>query len=252
MNKPTILVPDRPKPTYVEVCQGKYAFPLPFETCKMRFWNNNSKYYEKSCFLCSLFPSHEFATEENSFFNTVIINTEYDLCKYYSVIYELYLLISGWKYIEFYIGKEICYPSEFWLYVNTTNKYASFTSSRVDVKAELKFFNNKWETEKSLYDIIRNLFIKENVIFHYRAHWLERLELDIYISDLMIGIEYQGIQHYKPLEHWGGEPGFAKRRANDIRKKNLCEQNGIRLIYFYYYEDITEELVMERLLPYIN
>ncbi len=116
----------------------------------------------------------------------------------------------------------------------------------------VKPIGRRWDTETKLFDYVDNIFKNERIYFHFRPDWLDGLELDIYVSSYNLGIEYQGIQHYKPLKHWGGEPGFAKRRANDIRKKNLCEQNGVRLIYFYYYEDITEELVMERLLPYIN
>jgi hypothetical protein len=34
-----------------------------------------------------------------------------------------------------------------------------------------------------------------------------------------IAIEYQGIQHYKAIKHWGGEKGLQKRQADD--KKNM-------------------------------
>lgn len=103
-----------------------------------------------------------------------------------------------------------------------------------------------------MYEIVSKIYGQENICFHYRPEWLEGLEIDIFIANSNIAIEYQGIQHYKPLNHWGGEDGFIKQRTNDIRKRELCEQNGVRLIYFYYYEKITNELVIERLSPYIN
>ena len=77
------------------------------------------------------------------------------------------------------------------------------------------------------------------------------MEIDIYIPELNLAIEYQGIQHYKPLKHWGGEEGFVTRRANDIRKKKLCQVHGTKLIEFSYLEKITEELVAQKLEPYI-
>jgi len=115
-----------------------------------------------------------------------------------------------------------------------------------------KKIGQQWNSETKLYEIISNIYGKKNICFHYKPEDLEGLEIDIYIPELKIGIEYQGIQHFKPMNHWGGEDGFVKRRTNDIRKKGLCEQNGVHLIYFYYYEKITNELVIERLLPYIN
>ncbi len=251
MDKPFITVPSRPKPTYAEACRGRYAYPLPFETCKIRFWKSSSKKYKTAVFICSLFPSHELASMSNQLCNSIIISTELEFYTYYDAIYELYSLILGWKFKEFYIGKEICYPDEFWLYMHQTIKYTSFTSKKFDIKTELKDYKNKWQTEKELYHIIRDLFVNENVFSHYRAPWLEGLELDIYIDEFKLGIEYQGIQHYKPLAHWGGEEGLTKRRLNDIRKKHLCEKQGVTLIYFTYQEKITPEFVCERLMQYI-
>ncbi|MCX4351767.1 MAG: hypothetical protein OSJ60_09020 [Lachnospiraceae bacterium] len=252
MMKPFIGIPNRPKPTYAEACRGKYAYPLPYEICKIRFWKSNSNKYETAVFICSLFPTHELASKLNQFCNSIIINTEWEFYTYSDAIYELYLLISTWKYKEFSIGKEICYPDEFWLYMHQIIKHTTFTSEKFDIYAELKDYRNKWKSEKELYHIIRDLFVNETVFSHYRAQWLDNLELDIYINDYKIGIEHQGIQHFKPMEHWGGENGFVKQRTNDIRKRKLCEQNGVRLIYFYYYEELTYELVVERLSPYIR
>lgn len=99
---------------------------------------------------------------------------------------------------------------------------------------------------------MNDILHEHSIIFHYRPNWLENLELDIYIEDINIGIEYQGIQHYKPMKHWGGEEAFLKRRINDIRKKHLCELHGTALIEFSYMDTITEELVKERLSKYIN
>ena len=95
-----------------------------------------------------------------------------------------------------------------------------------------------------------DLFPEYTVVPHYRAKWLENLELDIYIKNIDLAIEYQGVQHYKPLKHWGGEEGFLKRRVNDIRKKRLCEIHGTSLIYFSYLDEITEGFVKSKLIKY--
>ncbi|AKI98195.1 hypothetical protein IX53_01655 [Kosmotoga pacifica] len=67
------------------------------------------------------------------------------------------------------------------------------------------------------------------------------------MEELNLGIEYQGEQHFKPIKHWGGESALQKVKERDQRKRNLCESIGIKLIYFYYDEDLTEEYVRNKL-----
>lgn len=109
---------------------------------------------------------------------------------------------------------------------------------------------DRWKNETTLYNIILSIYSNLTVVHHYRAPWLENLELDIFIQELKIGIEYQGIQHYKPLKHWGGEEGLKQRKLNDVRKETLCEKHNVRLIYFTYQEDITLEFVLKQLSQY--
>lgn len=63
----------------------------------------------------------------------------------------------------------------------------------------------------------------------------------IYHNKNLIGlIEYQGEQHYKIVEHFGGEQGFKERKYNDEIKKDFCKKNDIPLleIPFWNYDDI--------------
>jgi len=56
------------------------------------------------------------------------------------------------------------------------------------------------------------------------------LELDLYWPELQIALELDGAQHYKPIEHWGGQENFKKTQANDKLKNKLCKKEGIHLI----------------------
>ena len=76
-------------------------------------------------------------------------------------------------------------------------------------------------------------------IFHYHPDFLGGLELDFYIPDIKLGIECQGIQHYSPVEFFGGEGGFEKTALHDKTKKELCDIKGVKLIFF------TKECVTE-------
>lgn len=105
----------------------------------------------------------------------------------------------------------------------------------------------KWITETLLYKMVQVLFPSLAVINHYRGKELEGLEIDVWIPDLKIGIEYQGIQHFEVIEHWGGEDGLRKRKENDAKKKKICKSLGYKLIEFRYDENLTEEKIKKKL-----
>jgi hypothetical protein len=97
----------------------------------------------------------------------------------------------------------------------------------------------KWKSEAQLFSLVSSLY--PDAIYQYKASWLGMQSLDIFIPSLSTGIEYQGIQHYEPIDHFGGEEHFKYQRANDRKKKKLCKKNGVQLITWSYQETITEE-----------
>ncbi len=78
---------------------------------------------------------------------------------------------------------------------------------------------------------------------------MEGLELDIFIKEVNIGIEYQGIQHYKPIKHWGGKEVLEELKERDRRKKKLCEKQKVHLVYFNYKEGLSDDFVLDKLKP---
>ena len=58
------------------------------------------------------------------------------------------------------------------------------------------------------------------------------LKLDFYLPDFNIAIECQGLQHFRPVEWFDGKEGFEEIQKRDIIKKNLCEKNGIKILYY--------------------
>lgn len=62
-------------------------------------------------------------------------------------------------------------------------------------------------------------------------------------------IEYQGQQHYKSSDYFGGEQQFAWQQANDNLKREYCQNNGIKLIEIPYfeYENINIDYLKEKL-----
>jgi hypothetical protein len=104
-----------------------------------------------------------------------------------------------------------------------------------------------WTSETILYYIIRSLFPDMTVRRHYRPDFLQGLELDIFIEELKTGIEYEGIQHFKPVNHWGGLESLKKLKARDKKKKEICSSLSINLVYFKYDEGLNSDLVLTKL-----
>lgn len=251
--KPVIILPDYPKPTYVKACSGKFSQKTHFQSICVRFWKSLSKKYNKARYLCSLLPNSTVASKKNGYVNSFQFNTLEECYIYQEIWNELNLIIFSWKYCEYYVNGQICYHDELYIFWHHLLRRISYPNLEIISASDaLHDFNNKWTTEKVLYGMISSMFPKLHVIYHYRANWLENLELDIFIEELRIGIEYQGFQHYEAVEHWGGATGLKIRQDNDSRKKSLCEQHGVTLIYFLYTETLTYQLVSERILDTIQ
>ena len=100
-----------------------------------------------------------------------------------------------------------------------------------------------WISETDLFYKIKEKFLYYKVVHSAKPNWLGRQHLDIYIEELNIGIEYQGKQHFEPVDFFGGEESFIKNIERDLRKKQLCEENDCLLIYVL--EDYNIEEIFE-------
>ena len=91
-------------------------------------------------------------------------------------------------------------------------------------------------------------YLNINRIFYIPQHTFDdckdvrKLPFDFYIPELNMCIEYDGEQHFKVVDHFGGEEGLKIRRNHDQIKTNYCEQNNILLLRIKYDEDIEEKL----------
>ena len=78
-----------------------------------------------------------------------------------------------------------------------------------------------------------------------------KLKLDGYFEEYKLGIEYDGIQHYKytPKIDKTYEK-FQIRQARDEVKNQLCVENGIKLIRIKYDEPLTEKFIRQKLIEH--
>jgi hypothetical protein len=123
----------------------------------------------------------------------------------------------------------------------------SILEDEVRGKLGYKPIGEAWTSETTLFYIVQSLFPDATVLRHYRPDVLQGMELDVFIQELRIGIEYQGVQHFECVEHWGGMEALKELQARDKKKRELCQSLGIGLIYFGYDEDLNNESVSAKL-----
>ena len=65
--------------------------------------------------------------------------------------------------------------------------------------------------------------------------WLGKQRFDIYIPEKRLAIEYNGQQHYSPVDIFGGEEGFERTCMRDEQKRNVSEANNVK-VYDWHHE----------------
>jgi hypothetical protein len=71
-----------------------------------------------------------------------------------------------------------------------------------------------------------------NYEWQKKFDWLSGMSLDFYIDDIHIAIECQGVQHFENKDFFDKRETLMERKERDMRKRRLCKENGIELIYF--------------------
>ena len=68
------------------------------------------------------------------------------------------------------------------------------------------------------------------------------LPFDFYVPKHNLLIEYNGIQHYEPVEVFGGDEGLLGTQKRDKIKEGYAKTNSIPLLVIKYDEDVNEKL----------
>ena len=118
-------------------------------------------------------------------------------------------------------------------------------TARAEVMRRLSI--SRWVREDQLYELIRKLFPKHTIRREASPSWLGRQRLDIFLPELALSIEYQGEQHFLPIEAFGGSKALEKTRERDQRKRSLCRENGVTVIEVRYDDPLTMNSLRNRL-----
>ena len=86
---------------------------------------------------------------------------------------------------------------------------------------------------------ISSILIDNKIDYIYQCNkktlnWIGEQTLDFYLPKykVAVAIECQGGGHFLPIKQFGGEEAFKKRIELDTKKRKLCEQNNVKLIYY--------------------
>lgn len=99
-----------------------------------------------------------------------------------------------------------------------------------------------WVSETALFYEVKEALPECDVMQHARPEWLAPQHLDVFVSDLSVAIEYQGVQHDRPIDFFGGKAGHEALRQRDARKRRLCKAHGVRLFYVLEGYELSEVL----------
>ena len=88
---------------------------------------------------------------------------------------------------------------------------------------------------------VSNILDKYNIDYKTQytfedCKYKNKLKFDFYIPSLNICIEFDGDQHYKPIDYFGGEKRFKIQQICDQIKNDYCKENNITLIRIPYIE----------------
>ena len=132
-------------------------------------------------------------------------------------------------------------------YSKARDRISSLLSLLVKERFEIQSMGGSSHAEMTILKMVKELLPNQKIVSHFRPDWLNRLEIDIWIPEINTGIEYQGEQHYHPIEIWGGEVGLKDLQIRDARKRKVCKERGVRLIEIKYDQAISKESLADLL-----
>ena len=94
---------------------------------------------------------------------------------------------------------------------------------------------NSSKGEETIIKLLKELQVK---FIHDKSIWkpFNNLRPDFFLPDYNLVIEFDGIQHFEPIEIFGGQEGFTKRQQKDNEKNIYCENNNIDILRIPYWE----------------
>lgn len=102
------------------------------------------------------------------------------------------------------------------------------------------------QTLEALEEMFPNARIKQE--YKIRGEETKNLWLDFYIPSVSLAVEVQGEQHFRFNDfHYKTKLDFINQIKRDDEKEVWCTKNGVTLITVNYDEEITSDLIWEKI-----
>ena len=138
----------------------------------------------------------------------------------------------------------------------------SYVNSRTKLKVKHNNCGNVYEVQPNAFirgnrcpfcnspkgeTIISKILNKLNINYEYQKTFddlvdTDCLSYDFYLPQQSILIEYQGIQHYQPIEYFGGNDKFKLQQKHDKLKADYAKAHNYNLIAVPYTEDTLSKI----------
>lgn len=107
-------------------------------------------------------------------------------------------------------------------------------------------YYNKSKGEQKIQYILDKY--KVNYSMQKRFDDLKKMPFDFFIEDYNLAIEFQGIQHFQPIEFFGGVDSFKNQLKIDTKKLQYCIDNDYNYLSIpYYHFNNIESILVQRL-----
>jgi len=150
-------------------------------------------------------------------------------------------LLQEWDYDKNDISPEFLLPAShrkvWWkCQIDSSHKWSATPLNRTIKKSQCPYCNSS-----SGERVIKNYLIDNNIKFsrQYRIPDCKNkrslpFDFAVHLNNNIVLIEFQGLQHYEPINLYGGKDNFEKQKINDSIKRNYCYENNITLIEVKY------------------
>jgi len=222
------------------------------------YWFKNN--YKNSKTKFSVYCTKHFYLNKNININRIFNNNNpCPFCSGHLINYEDFIIRS--KKIHFDQYKYLISKYEWY---NTYTNYKDF-KIKIYCKTCKSFFDQKIINHLDGYGCpfcsaskgerkIQYYLENNNIDFEYQKIIKKDKKInfifDFFIPKYNLAIEYDGEQHFKSINFYGGEKGFQKRQDKDKDKDQYCKDNNINLLRIPYYKYDNIENILEKNLDF--
>lgn len=101
---------------------------------------------------------------------------------------------------------------------------------------------SKGEKGISAFLLKHKVFFETQKTFENCKGRFSKLRFDFFLPEFNICIEYDGLQHFTPVNFFGGTKTFEIQKKHDEIKTKYCKDHNVELIRIAYYENIEDKL----------